>query len=120
MVASSGHDGTRARKAERTPAEDAAWLAARARDLVLQGTPRDGLVALDMALELVHGAPPDALQADLLREKGSLLAELGDRPGAESLVQRSLEMARNVRYASGVTAARHVLDALRARHKRCS
>lgn len=118
MVSSSGQDGGTGPGG--APAADATWLAARARELAERGAPRDALVALDMALELVRGAPPDALQADLLREKGAVLADLGDQPGAEAHLHRSLEMSRNVRHGSGIAAAERLLDALHERRRRCS
>lgn len=96
-------------------AQDARLLVARARELERRGAVREAVVAYDMALAVVDGAPAGAFHADLLRAKGALLYEVGETAKAEPLHRRSLEVSQCVRYTLGVSRAQHALGLVHQR-----
>ncbi|MGH7632894.1 MAG: hypothetical protein ACRENC_04140, partial [Gemmatimonadaceae bacterium] len=74
------------------PGEDAERLAARASEFAREGSVCEAVVSLDMALGLLQGAPVGPLHADLLRQKGVLLRDIGETSVAAALLKRSMDI----------------------------
>ncbi|HWG52472.1 MAG TPA: hypothetical protein VN677_04150 [Gemmatimonadaceae bacterium] len=89
------------------PGEDAERLAARAREFAREGSVCEAVVSLDMALGLLQGAPVGPLHADLLRQKGVLLRDIGETSIAAALLKRSMDIAQYVRSERGVALAQY-------------
>ena len=97
------------------PGEDAQRLAARAREFAREGSVCEAVVSLDMALGLLQGAPVGPLHAELLREKGVLLRDIGETSIAAALLKRSMDIAQYVRSERGVTLAQCEMAVVLAR-----
>ena len=96
-------------------ADDARELVARAQAYERRGAAREAMVAYDMALALIDGAPAGPFHADVLRWKGTLLHELGFTTRADALYRRSLAIAQNIGYTLGVAHAQHCLATVHQR-----
>lgn len=96
-------------------AHEARELVERARAFERRGAVREATVAYDMAIAIAEDAPTAPLHADLLRWKGALLFDVGETTAAASIVQRALEHAQSIRYASGTARAQTLLARIHQR-----